>query len=355
MEIVYSPEELEEYMEKAVIASPKRPVLIDKFLEDAVEVDVDAVSDGTRTVIIGIMEHIEEAGIHSGDSFCVLPPYTLQEEILDRIRKDTAAIAKDLGVCGLLNIQYAVRNDVIYVLEVNPRASRTVPFVSKATGVPWAKVATKVMIGNSLDSLGITGEVAVTHFSVKAPVFPFARFDGVDPVLGPEMKSTGEAMGIDKKFGLAFAKSQPNAGDDASVRGKVFLSVNNQDKRPIISIAKRLANLGVQLICTHGTASVLRRSGVEVEEIPKIQEDKRPDILDLIKSGEIAFLINTPSGRRCRPIEVSIRATAVSRQVPLVTTMSGADAVVNALEEMTNGTPGVRALQDYHEEIVREK
>ncbi|MDK1031959.1 MAG: carbamoyl-phosphate synthase large subunit, partial [Planctomycetia bacterium] len=328
MEIVYTPEELREFMEKAVIASPERPILVDKFLEDAVEIDVDAVCDGKRTVIAGIMEHIEEAGIHSGDSFCVLPPYTLSEGTLDLIRKNTAALAGELGVRGLLNIQYAVRNDIIYVLEVNPRASRTVPFVSKATGVPWAKVATKIIIGKTLDELGITKEVMPPHFSVKAPVFPFARFPGVDPVLGPEMKSTGEAMGIDEKFGVAYAKSQPDAANCAKIPERVFVSVTNRDKRAIISIAKRLTTLGASLICTHGTASVLRRSGIEVEEIPKIQESKRPDITDLIKSGKISLLINTPSGRRCRPVEVSIRATAGSHGIPLVTTISGAEALV---------------------------
>jgi len=355
MEIVYSPDDLAGYMERAVVASPEHPVLVDKFLEDAVEVDVDAVADGERTVIAGVMEHIEEAGIHSGDSCCALPPFTLAETSIAEIEASTRALAAELDVRGLLNIQYAVRGDTVYVLEVNPRASRTVPFVAKATGVPWAKVATKVILGRTLDDLGIAQETPPRHWSVKAPVFPWHRFPGVDPVLGPEMKSTGEVMGIDRSFGVAFAKSQIAAGNAWSPRGKVFVSVNNQDKREIISIAKRLTALGFSLLATHGTASVLRMSSIEVEELPKVQEGARPNILDRMKNHEIAFLINTPSGRTCRSDEISIRASAVRLGVPLVTTLSGAGAVVLGLEEMARGPLDVRSLQEYQQELAAAK
>jgi carbamoyl-phosphate synthase large subunit len=352
MEIVYTPEELDDYMSRAVMASPHHPVLVDKFLEDAVEIDVDAVSDGERTVIAGVMEHIEEAGIHSGDSCCALPPFTLAEAVVAEIEESTRALARELEVRGLINIQYALRSDLVYVLEVNPRASRTVPFVAKATGVPWANLATKVILGRSLADLGITKEVRPTHSSVKAPVFPWSRFPGVDPVLGPEMKSTGEVMGIDPKFGMAFAKSQVAAGNPWASRGKVFISVNNHDKRNIVSIAKRLSGLGYSIVATHGTAAVLKTSGLEIEELPKVQEGTRPNILDRMKNGEIAFLINTPSGRHCRPFEVSIRATAVRLGVPLVTTLSGASAVVLGLEETSRGDLSVRSLQDYQRELA---
>ncbi len=348
MEIVYRPEELKEFMARAVVASPEHPVLVDKFLEDAVEVDVDAVSDGERTIVAGVMEHIEEAGIHSGDSSCALPPFTLGEETVRAIEDQTRRLAADLEVRGLLNIQFAVRGDHIYVLEVNPRASRTVPFVAKATGVPWAKVATKVILGKRLEELGITKEVRPKHWAVKAPVFPWSRFPGVDPVLGPEMKSTGEVMGIDAKFGVAFAKSQLAAGNPLATRGKVFLSVNNRDKRNIVSVAKRLAGLGFALAATSGTAAVLSTSGLEVQQLPKVQEGSRPNVIDLMKNGEITLLVNTPSGRAYRPDEVSIRAMAVRLGVPLVTTLSGASALVLGLEESAQGGLGVRSLQAYH-------
>jgi len=352
MEIVYGPEDLKEYMARAVMASPQHPVLVDKFLEDAAEIDVDAVCDGERTIIAGVMEHIEEAGIHSGDSCCALPPFTLAENIVEEIHESTRAMAKELDVRGLINVQYALRGETLYVLEVNPRASRTVPFVAKATGIPWAGIATKVIMGRRLADLGITREVQPTHSAVKAPVFPWSRFPGVDPVLGPEMKSTGEVMGIDARFGIAFAKSQIAAGNAWASKGKVFVSVNNRDKRAIVSIAKRLAGMGFSLVATHGTATVLRTSGLDVEELPKVQEGARPNIVDRMKNGEIAFLINTPSGRHCRPFEVSIRATAVRLGVPLVTTLSGAAAVVLGLEEMAHGHMNVRSLQEYQRDLA---
>jgi carbamoyl-phosphate synthase large subunit len=334
------------------MASPHRPVLVDKFLEDAVEIDVDAVSDGERTVICGVMEHIEEAGIHSGDSCCALPPFTLADNIVAEIEASTREMAAELDVRGLINVQYALRGDTVYVLEVNPRASRTVPFVAKATGVPWAGIATKVILGKTLAELGVTQEIRPPYSAVKAPVFPWSRFPGVDPMLGPEMKSTGEVMGIDRKFGVAFAKSQIAAGNAWALKGKVFVSVNNHDKRDIISVAKRLTALGFTLVSTHGTAQVLRTSGMEVEELPKVQEGARPNIVDRMKNGEIAFLINTPSGRHCRPFEVSIRATAVRLGIPLVTTLSGASAVVLGLEEMSREEPTVRSLQDYQQDLA---
>ena len=352
MEIVYTPDELRDYMSRAVIASPQHPVLVDKFLEDAVEIDVDAVSDGERTVIAGVMEHIEEAGIHSGDSCCALPPFTLAENIVAEVEESTRAMARELQVRGLINVQYALRGNTVYVLEVNPRASRTVPFVAKATGVPWAGVATKVILGKTLAQLGITKEIRPPYSAVKAPVFPWSRFPGVDPMLGPEMKSTGEVMGIDPKFGVAFAKSQVAAGNAWAPRGKVFVSVNNTDKRDIVSIAKRLTGLGFTIVSTHGTATVLKTSGLEVEELPKVQEGARPNIVDRMKNGEIAFLINTPSGRHCRPFEISIRATAVRLGVPLVTTLSGAAAVVLGLEEMARGPLKVRSLQEYQKDLA---
>ena len=269
MEIVYEPAALEIFMAKAVLVSPGHPILIDKFLEEAIEIDVDAVSDGQKTLICGIMEHIEEAGIHSGDSACVLPPYTLKPDQIERIKSNTYALARELGVKGLMNIQYAIKGETLYVLEVNPRASRTIPFVSKATGIPWAKVATRVMLGRTLESQGLTQEVVPPHISVKESVFPFLRFPGVDTLLGPEMKSTGEVMGIDQGFGLAFAKSQLAAGMDLPLTGTVFISVKDQDKKMILSTAQKLYNLGFKIMATAGTSQFLEQSRVSQ---PKSQQ-----------------------------------------------------------------------------------
>ncbi|MBI5399044.1 carbamoyl-phosphate synthase large subunit [Candidatus Saganbacteria bacterium] len=347
MRIVYDEVELEEYMTKAVSASPERPILIDKFLNDAVEVDVDCVSDGKKVVICGIMEHIEEAGIHSGDSACVIPTITLSKTILEEIRKATQALAKKLKVIGLMNVQYAVQNGQLFILEVNPRASRTVPYVSKATGILWAKIATKVMIGRSLKDLGIEKEFIPKHFSVKEAVFPFNRFPGVDPVLGPEMKSTGEVMGMDDDFGMAFMKSQIAAGQKLTTEGKIFISVNDQDKRKIIDIAKRLANLGCEIVATAGTAEVLRKSGLTVEEVAKLDKG-RPDIIDLIKNREVSLLINTPGGKETKADEGKIRSLAIMQNLPLVTTLSGARATATGLEAAKKKGLPVKALQDYH-------
>ncbi|MDD4179189.1 MAG: carbamoyl-phosphate synthase large subunit [Candidatus Margulisbacteria bacterium] len=347
MMIVYDQQDLDEYMAKAVFASPERPVLIDKFLEDAIEVDVDCVADGKQTVICGIMEHIEEAGIHSGDSACSLPTFSLSKSMLGEIRQATFALAKELKVKGLMNIQYAVKGSTLYILEVNPRASRTVPFVAKATGVPWAKIATQVMLGHSLKKLGIEKEVIPKHFCVKEAVFPFNRFPGTDPVLGPEMKSTGEVMGADKDLGVAYMKAQRAAGQKIPLEGKVFISVNDHDKRTITDIAKRFDSLGYKLVATAGTAEVLRNSDLEVDEVARLGEG-RPDVLDLIKNGEVKLIINTPGGKKTKIDETKIRSGAIMNMVPIITTISAARATVNGLEAVKKKGFDVKALQDYH-------
>ncbi|MFH1542559.1 MAG: carbamoyl-phosphate synthase large subunit [bacterium] len=347
MVIVYDESDLEEYMQKAVIASPDRPILIDKFLEDAIEVDVDCVSDGKNTVICGIMEHIEEAGIHSGDSACVLPTVSISKSMLEELRGATQSLAKALKVKGLMNTQYAIKGNQLYVLEVNPRASRTVPFVSKATGIPWAKIATQVMLGYPLKKLEMAKEIIPDYFSVKEAVFPFNRFPGVDPVLGPEMKSTGEVMGIDKDFGVAYMKAQIAAGQKIPMDGKVFISVNDNDKRKIIGIAKRLAALGYQIVSTSGTGEVLRKNGVEVETVAKMAEG-RPNVLDLIKNGDVKWIINTPGSKQTKVDETKIRSGAIMHAVPIVTTLSGAKATVNGLEAVKKKGFSVKALQSYH-------
>ena len=347
MEIVYAEGDLEAFMEKAAEASPERPILIDKFLEDAIEIDVDAVADGEKCVVAGIMEHIEEAGIHSGDSASALPPYSLDDDIIERIKTYTYKLAKGLNVIGLMNIQYAIKDDVIYVLEVNPRASRTVPFVSKATGIQWAKVAAKLMTGMKLSDLGIEKEIEISHFAVKESVFPFNRFGAIDTILGPEMKSTGEVMGIDVNFGAAFWKSQLAAGQDLPSQGNVFLSVKNRDKRNVVFIAKKLSDLGFKIYATKGTGKVLVNNGIEVQFINKVSEG-RPHIVDMIKNNEIHFIINTPGGKGTKADGVLIRSGAVQYKIPYTTTLSGAQAVVNAIDVMKRGSINVKALQDYY-------
>ena len=350
MEIVYDDEALEDFMNKAITVSPTHPILIDKFLEDAIEVDVDAISDGDVTVIGGIMEHIEEAGIHSGDSASVIPPHTLDNRLLKIIADNTYALARELQVKGLMNVQYAVRNDIVYVLEVNPRASRTIPFVSKATGVPLAKLATMVMAGKTMRELNFTTEVLISHVAVKESVFPFTRFPGVDAILGPEMKSTGEVMGIDSNFGRAFAKSQIAAGTNLPREGKVFISVTNKDKRQVVFIAKQLAHMGFSIVATAGTGGVLQNNDIIVEVLPKLSEG-RPNIIDRMKNREIALIINTSSGKKPREDMALIRSQAVLHGVPLVTTLSGAQAVVNAIEAMKRGEDNVKTIQEYHHDI----
>ncbi len=346
MSIVYDEAELAELIEAAILVSGQHPVLIDKFLEDAIEVDVDAISDGDLTVVVGMMEHIEHAGIHSGDSAMVLPTITLDPAIVESMRQATIDMAQNLRVCGLMNVQFAVKRDRVYVLEVNPRASRTVPFVSKATGVPLAKLATKVLLGKRLRDLGLTKPPMIRHLAVKESVFPFNRFPGVDAVLGPEMKSTGEVMGIDSNFGLAFAKSQLAAGQNLSLSGTVFISVRNEDKRHVVVIAKKLTNLGFRLVATRGTAQVLEQKDISVAVVNKLHEG-RPHVVDLIKNGQIQLLINTPGGKLTKRDETKIRSEAVLHNIPLVTTIAGARASVTGLESLIKKDLDVKPIQDY--------
>ena len=349
MQIVFDEEQLERLMAEAKLASDalaEHPILIDKFLEHAIEVDVDAISDGKTCVIGGIMEHIEEAGVHSGDSACVIPPITLTDQVMERLRDQTRALAMELGVKGLMNIQYAIRGDTIYVLEVNPRASRTVPFVAKAIGVPLANIATKVMLGHTLEELGFTKEVSIDHVAVKQAVFPFVRFPGVDAVLGPEMKSTGEVMGVDSSFGLAFAKSQQGAGHILPLEGTVFISVHNADKRDIIFIAKKLEDLGFDIVATEGTAAALARNDVRVRKLQRISVG-RPNVLDLMKNKEVKLLINTVSGKTPRRDEIYIRNQAIANSIPLISTVAAAGAFVNGIEALKKRGLSVKPLQDY--------
>jgi carbamoyl-phosphate synthase large subunit len=351
MEICYDESSLIKYMDEAVDASPDRPVLIDKFLEDAIEVDVDAISDGQITLVGGIMEHIEEAGVHSGDSACALPPFSLTQPIIEEIKQATYALAKELNVCGLMNIQYAIKitdeKPILYLLEVNPRASRTAPFVSKATNRPLAKMAAKVMADQSLTAQGITAEAWPHHYSVKESVFPFSRFHGVDIVLGPEMRSTGEVMGIHQTFPIAFAKSQIAAGNTLPESGTVFISMAHGRKEAMIEPARKLIEMGYKVISTSGTAKTFRAAGLEVETVKKLQEG-RPNLLDYMANGDIQMIFNTPSGKGARTDEGKIRAAAVSYGVPCVTTLPGCLAVVRAFEALREN-PGleVQALQDW--------
>ena len=351
MEIVYDRKDLEYYIETAVDVSPGKPVLIDRFLEDATEIDVDAISDGQRTIIGGIMEHIEEAGIHSGDSACVLPPTSLKEDIIAQIQEQTRAIANELGVVGLMNIQYAVKNDVVYVLEVNPRASRTIPFVSKATGVPLAKLATKVIMGMSLEELGLAKEVVPSHVSVKESVFPFARFPGVDTILGPEMKSTGEVMGIDHTFAMAFAKSQLAAGQNIPASGTVFISVKDEDKMGLLEVAFTLYDLGFRIVATRGTSAFLLSHGIQNEKVNKVREG-RPNIVDMIKNGEIDLVINTTSDKKAIAESYEIRRSALTFNIPYTTTLAGAKATALAIKALNKGELEVMSLQEYHKDKV---
>jgi len=348
MKIVYDKQDLEFYMENAVRVSSGKPVLIDRFLEDATEIDVDAISDGKDTTIGGIMEHIEEAGIHSGDSACVLPAISLSARIMEKLNDYTKAIAKELNVIGLMNIQYAVKDDIIYVLEVNPRASRTIPFVSKAIGVPLAKLATKVIMGHSLKELGFIKEITPTHVSCKESVFPFNRFPGVDTILGPEMKSTGEVMGIDSSFGLAFAKSQLAAGQELPLSGTVFISVRDSDKMKILKPASILRDMGFRIVATDGTSSFLRANKIQTEKVNKVREG-RPHVVDMIKNREIAMVINTTNNKKAISESYSIRRSALVLGIPCMTTIAGASATAYAIKSMSEGRFNVRTLQEYHQ------
>jgi carbamoyl-phosphate synthase large subunit len=357
MVIAYDLKTVEEYVAQAAriesALGPKRPILIDQFLEDAVEVDVDALADGADVVIAGIMEHIEEAGIHSGDSSCVLPSVTLSASVLERIRDYTARLARALQVVGLMNVQYAIQRDTVYVLEVNPRASRTIPYVSKATGVPLAKVGARLMTGRKLADMNLplkvsngVGELMVRDFfAVKSPVFPFNKFRGVDTILGPEMRSTGEVMGISSTFGLAFAKAQLAAGQRLPADGNVFLSVNDHDKRHVAPVAQDLAAAGLKILATRGTAAALKAAGFAVETVYKVNEG-RPNIVDLIKTGKVHLVINTPLGRESFWDEKSIRRAAVRYQVPCITTLSAARAAAQGIRARMGTSPDVAALQD---------
>jgi len=346
MQIVYDEATLDNYMTFAVEASPEHPVLIDSFLEDAVEIDVDALADGERVVIAGIQQHIEEAGIHSGDSSCVLPPWGISAEHLDAMRRYTRELARALNVVGLMNIQFAIWRDSVYVLEVNPRASRTVPFVSKATGVPLAKIAARLMIGRKLSEFNLPDELQVDRFYVKSPVFPFAKFPGVDPVLGPEMRSTGEVMGVAEGFGSAYLKAQQGAGTKLPSEGTVFISVNDQDKRVVLDLARELHEMGFKIVGTRGTQKRLEAEGLPCGFVYKVTEG-RPNIADLVKSKQVHLIINTPLGRTSFYDERSIRRAAIQYSVPCVTTMTGAVATVAAIRALREEQREVRSLQEY--------
>jgi len=347
MQIVYSDDELRYYMRNAVAASPERPVLVDRFLDDATEVDVDCIADGDMAVIGAIMEHIEQAGVHSGDSACVIPAPTLSDKVKNEIREATVKMAKALDVRGLMNVQFAVKDEVVYVLEVNPRASRTVPFVSKAIGQPLAKLAAKIMTGMKLKDLGFTREIIPTHYSVKEAVFPFAKFRGTDILLGPEMKSTGEVMGIDDDFGVAYAKSQMAAMPPLPLTGNVFISVRDADKPAILDLARGLQALGFWVYSTSGTAGALESAGIPVERLHKLNEG-RPNVLDMLKNDAIALIINTPAGPVARQDEVRIRTTALDQRVPVMTTLAAAQATLRALRSLKSRPLGVKSLQEYH-------
>ena len=347
MAICYDEETLGQFVHEATEASPNQAVLIDKFLEDAIEVDVDAIADGESVFIAGIMEHIEMAGVHSGDSSMSIPPYSLSDNQLQKIREATRALARELNVRGLMNIQFAVKGSTVYVLEVNPRASRTSPFVSKAIGIPLAKIAARVMVGRKLKEFGLPAEVEPNHFSIKESVFPFRKFPGVDIIRGPEMKSTGEVMGIDVDFGRAYAKAEMAAGHRLPTSGNVFISVKDSDKRDIIYIAKRLEDLGFHIVATSGTARVLQRNGISVRPVFKIKEG-RPNPIDLAINREIDLIINTPSGKGPKTDEANIRSFAISHDIHVITTIAGAQAAVNAIEAIRKRKLEVRAMQDYH-------
>jgi carbamoyl-phosphate synthase large subunit len=347
MEIVYDEEDLRRYIRTAVEASPERPVLVDRFLDDAIEVDVDCIADGEIVVIGAVMQHIEEAGIHSGDSACVIPAFSLSAKVLSAIEAATVAMAKELSVRGLMNVQFAVKNEEVYVLEVNPRASRTVPFVSKALGVPLAKLAAKVMAGKSLRQLGFTTKILPQHFSVKEAVFPFIRFPGIDIMLGPEMKSTGEVMGIADDLGLAYAKSQMAASPALPSSGNVFVSVKDSDKPEIVRLAADLIDLGFKLYATSGTAQALTAAHLPVKRLFKLAEG-RPHALDMLKNGEIHLIINTPSGKVPRKDEIQIRSLAVAQRIPILTTTSGVEASIRAIRAIQAKGISVTPLQKYH-------
>jgi carbamoyl-phosphate synthase large subunit len=350
MEIVYDDNELREYMKEAVKISPEHPILVDKFLEDAIEIDVDALSDGEDVFIGGIMEHIEEAGVHSGDSACVMPPQSISKDVLKTIKEYTTRLALELNVVGLMNIQYAVKTDTeskVYIIEANPRASRTVPFVSKAVGVPLAKIAAKLIVGYKLKDLGLLDEIKINHVAVKESIFPFIKLPAADSVLGPEMKSTGESMGIDKNFGVSYYKAQLSAGMELPKKGKLFISVRDSDKNNIRDIVEKAENLGFELIATKGTANAVKKY-VNIDTIRKMSQES-PNIRDSVVNGEINLIINTPSGKQSADDGYYIRRMAIELGIPYVTTLAGARAVLNAIEHVKEGDIGVKSLNEYHD------
>ena len=347
MMIVYADEDLKRYMREAVDASPERPILVDRFLEGARELDVDCISDGEQVVIGAVMEHIEQAGIHSGDSACVIPPFSIEADIQERVVEAAKSLAKGLNVIGLMNIQFAIKDGEIYVIEANPRASRTVPFVSKATGVPLAKLAAQIMVGKTLKELGLEEQVTPHYYAVKEAVFPWARFLGVDTVLGPEMRSTGEVMGIDDDLGLAYAKSQISAFNPLPIEGNVFISVSDMDKPSSVAVAKNLCELGFKLFATGGTCAYLKEQGLEVTRTYKLAEEARPNIVDLMKNEEIHFVINTPSGPDARKDEVAIRSAAVEHHISHCTNIAAAQASIKAISSLQNKTIEVKTVQEH--------
>jgi len=347
MKIVYDQNDLKSYTKLAITASPEHPVLIDKFLEDAVEVDVDAISDGSTTTIAGIMEHIEAAGVHSGDSACVLPPYSINASMIDEIVKATKAMASELNVIGLMNVQYAIKDKELYVLEVNPRASRTIPFVSKATGVSFAKLATKIMLGKTLEDLGTTEEKTPVHISVKEAVLPFNRLPDVDTLLGPEMKSTGEVMGIDFEFGPAYAKAQLGAGQNLPTSGSVFISVQESDKPAALDVASQFYDIGFKIIATKGTSSFLINNDIPNKKVNKVSSG-RPHVVDAIKNGKIQLIINTGSGDKSRRDGYMIRRAAIKFNIPYTTTIAGGMAISRGIKALKEKKLSVKTLQEYY-------
>jgi carbamoyl-phosphate synthase large subunit len=347
MQIVYDEASMRSYFDSAVRVSEERPVLVDRFLEDAFEADVDAVSDGTQVVIGGVMQHIEDAGIHSGDSACVLPPYLIAPADIETMKAHTVAMAKRLGVVGLINVQFAVKDGVVYVLEVNPRGSRTIPFVSKAIGVPLASVAARCMVGETLAEIGFTEEIVPPYISVKEAVFPFTKFREFDPLLGPEMRSTGEVMGIATTFGSAFAKAQLAADNELPLGGAIFITVNDGDKPNIIPIARRFHEMGFALYSTSGTARYLMERGIPATAVRKVHEG-RPHGIDLMLNGEVQLLINTPLGKHAQYDDYVLRQTAISKRISYTTTMSAASAACDAIASLRTQPPTVRSLQEWH-------
>ena len=350
MEICYDQQQFERFVTEAFVVAQGQPVLVDRFLEDAIEVDVDCICDGETAIVAGIMEHIEEAGVHSGDSACSIPTYSLPGPIVDEIRQATIEMAKYLKVVGLMNVQFAVKREQderqhVYVLEVNPRASRTVPFVAKATGMPVAKLAAKVMTGKTLSELGITKQPVPAHVSIKESVFPFRKFVGVDIVLGPEMRSTGEVMGVSERFSIAFAKSQLAAGVLLPESGRIFISVSQRHKQNAVALAQRLHEMGFEILATSGTAKTLEQNGIPVERVKKLIEG-HPNLVDHLKNNSVDLILNTPSGKGARTDEGRIRAAAVQHGVPCITTIQAAEAAVKAMDALRDEGMEVESLQD---------